>query len=103
MREESRDNIYADVKKHVHVYALVFASLVALTALTVTISRFHLNVVPAVVAALTIASIKGSIVAKYFMHVVSEKKIIYGVLIVSSIFFLSLMFLPVLAFSDAVR
>jgi caa(3)-type oxidase subunit IV len=44
-----------------------------------------------VAVALFIASIKAFLVAGYFMHLLSEKKLVYGVLILSAIFFVSLM------------
>ena len=43
---------------------------------------------------LFIATIKGSLVAGYFMHLISERKLVYAVLILTLIFFLALIFLP---------
>lgn len=91
-----------DIKKHVRVYITVFAALMALTVVTVTISYLHLNVTAAIIVALTIATLKGSLVASYFMHLISEKKVIYGVLILTVVFFIGLMFLPILGFSDSI-
>ena len=51
-----------------------------LTIVTVAISRLHLSVPIAVTVALFVAIIKGSLVACYFMHLISEKKLIYAVL-----------------------
>ncbi len=48
----------------------------------------------AVAVALIVASIKGSLVACYFMHLISEKKLIYSVLLLTAIFFIALLFLP---------
>ena len=45
---------------------------------------------------MVIASIKGSLVACYFMHLISEKKIIYWVLALTVVFFVVLMLVPVL-------
>jgi len=92
-----------DIKKHVKVYITVFVSLLALTVITVTISYFNLSVVPAIVAALIIASIKGSLVASYFMHLISEKKMIYAALGLTVVFFLVLIFIPLLAMSDRIH
>ena len=47
-----------------------------LTIVTVAISRFHLSVPIAVTVALFVATVKGSLVACYFMHLISEKKLI---------------------------
>jgi len=92
-----------DIKKHVRVYISVFVALLALTIVTVTISYFNLSVVPAIIAALIIASIKGSLVASYFMHLISEKKVIYAALILTVVFFLVLIFIPILAMSDRIH
>jgi cytochrome c oxidase subunit IV len=92
-----------DIKKHVRVYITVFVTLLALTIITVTISYFNLSVVPAIIAALIIASVKGSLVASYFMHLISEKKIIYAALGLTVVFFLVLIFIPLLAMSDRIH
>ncbi|MGA7159361.1 MAG: cytochrome C oxidase subunit IV family protein [Bacteroidota bacterium] len=92
-----------EVKKHVRVYVSVFVTLLALTIITVTISYFNLSVVPAIIVALAIASIKGSLVASYFMHLISEKKMIYAALSLTAVFFLTLIFIPLLAMSDRIH
>ena len=89
-----------DIDKHVRVYIMVFVALMVLTVVTVAISRFHLPVPIAVTVALIVALIKGSLVAGYFMHLVSEKKLIYAVLALTIAFFLPLMALPVLTHSN---
>jgi len=83
-----------DVRRHVRVYITVFVALAALTVITVGISYLHFSTFWAVVFALTVATIKGSLVACYFMHLISEKKIIYIVLAICLIFFVFLMGLP---------
>jgi cytochrome c oxidase subunit IV len=90
----------ADIDKHVKVYITVFVSLMALTIVTVVISRFHLPVPLAVTVALLVALIKGSLVACYFMHLISEKKLIYAVLALTAAFFVVLLALPVLTVHD---
>jgi len=82
------------VKKHVRVYITVFVALLALTLITVAISTLHLSTGPAIVVALIIATIKASLVAGYFMHLLTERKVIYAALILTAVFFLALMFLP---------
>ena len=67
-----------------------------LTIVTVAISRLHLSVPVAVTVALFVAIVKGSLVAGYFMHLVSEKKLIYAVLALTVAFFVVLLALPVL-------
>src|SRR5678815_4527149 len=90
----------ADIDRHVRVYITVFVALMVLTIVTVAISRFHLPVHIAVTVALLVAIVKGSLVACYFMHLVSEKKLIYAVLLVTVAFFIALMTLPVLTVHD---
>ena len=88
-----------DMKKHVRTYIIVFVALAALTVVTVAVSSLHLSTSAAIALALFIASIKGGLVASYFMHLISEKKLIYIVLIFTAIFFLGLMLLPSLDIS----
>jgi cytochrome c oxidase subunit IV len=90
----------ADIDRHVRIYITVFAALMVLTIVTVAISRFHLPVPIAVTAALIVATIKGSLVACYFMHLISEKKLIYAVLGLTVVFFTVLMVLPVASYKD---
>ena len=86
-----------EVKKHVRVYIAVFAALAFLTVVTVAVSYLRLPFLPALIVALTIATIKASLVAAFFMHLISEKTIIFSILILTFIFFLVLLMLPVLA------
>jgi len=90
----------ADIDKHVRIYISVFVALMVLTIVTVAVSRFHLPVPIAVTVALIVAIIKGSLVACYFMHLISEKKLIYAVLALTAAFFLVLMVVPVLTVHD---
>jgi cytochrome c oxidase subunit IV len=71
-----------------------------LTIVTVAIARVHLPLPIAVTAALLVATIKGSLVACYFMHLISEKKLIYAVLAVTVIFFAALLALPIFTHSN---
>ena len=89
-----------DIDRHVKVYITVFVALMVLTVITVAISRLHLSVPIAVAVALFVAIIKGGLVAGYFMHLVSEKKLIYAVLVLTVAFFVALMALPVLTHSN---
>jgi cytochrome c oxidase subunit 4 len=86
----------ADIDRHVRIYITVFVALMVLTIVTVAISRIHLPVPMAVTLALIVATIKGSLVACYFMHLISEKKLIIAVLVLTIGFFVPLMALPVL-------
>ena len=89
-----------DIDKHVRIYITVFVSLMVLTIITVAISRVHLPVPIAVTVALIVAIIKGSLVACYFMHLISEKKLIYAVLVLTAAFFIALLALPTLTHSN---
>jgi cytochrome c oxidase subunit 4 len=84
-----------DIDKHVRIYITVFAALVVLTIVTVAISRVHLPTPMAVTVALLVATIKGSLVACYFMHLISEKKLILAVLLLTVAFFIALLVLPI--------
>jgi len=84
----------ADIDRHVRVYITVFVALMALTVITVAISYLHLPTAMAISVALLVATIKGSLVACYFMHLISEKKLIYAVLLLTAVFFVALLALP---------
>jgi cytochrome c oxidase subunit 4 len=94
------DAAHADIKKHVRVYITVFAALAVLTIVTVAVAYLHLSFVPAVTLALLIASVKGGLVAAYFMHLVSEKKVIYWILIVTVVFFAAMFIIFPAAHAD---
>ena len=89
-----------DIDKHVRIYITVFVALMALTIITVAISRLHLPIPIAVTVALLVAIIKGSLVACYFMHLISEKKLIYAVLGLTAVFFVVLLALPSITVHD---
>ena len=90
----------ADIDKHVRVYITVFVALMVLTVVTVAVSYLHLSTPLAVAVALFIAIIKGSLVACYFMHLISEKKLILAVLGITVFMFVVLMIVPVLTHSN---
>ena len=90
------------IKKSVRTYVLVFVALMVLTVITVAISTLHLNGGAAVTFALIVAAIKGSLVAGFFMHLISERKLVYATLILTAIFFVALMFLPVSTYLNRV-
>jgi cytochrome c oxidase subunit 4 len=89
-----------DIDRHVRVYITVFVTLMVLTIVTVAIARLHLPVPMAITVALIVATIKGALVAGYFMHLVSEQKLIYAVLALTVAFFIVLLALPVLTHSN---
>jgi cytochrome c oxidase subunit 4 len=89
-----------DIDRHVKMYIAVFIALMALTIVTVTVARLHLPLPIAVTVALLVAAIKGSLVAACFMHLISEKKLIYAVLALTGAFFVALLMLPVITHID---
>ena len=90
----------ADIDKQVKIYITVFVALMALTVVTVAISYLHLPPRTAIAVALFVATIKGSLVACYFMHLISERKLIYAVLVITVIKFIALLALPALTHSN---
>jgi cytochrome c oxidase subunit IV len=97
-----------DVNESVRRYLIVFAALLVGTVLTVWASyihfpHFHVGSVAInmnVAVALFIASVKAFLVAGYFMHLISERKMIYGVLGATGFFFAGLMVLTIWAMHD---
>ena len=83
-----------DVKKEVRGYIGVFIALAALTLLTVVASYLHVSTWLHITIALFIAVVKGSLVGAYFMHLISEKKLVYWTLINTGVLFAVLMLLP---------
>ena len=93
----------AEIDRHVRVYITVFVSLMALTIITVAVSYLHLRPAMAVTVALFVATIKGSLVACYFMHLISEKKLIFVVLAFTVLFFLFVLVGPLVTDLDRIE
>jgi cytochrome c oxidase subunit 4 len=90
-----------DIAKHVRVYITVFIALLVGTIVTVALNYMHFESVPLTIAiALFVAVIKASLVACYFMHLISERKMIYVILIFTAFFFIGLMFGTLLSMHD---
>ncbi len=83
-----------DIQKHIKIYVLVFISLLVMTGVTVLVSYLGVSLGMAIGIALFIATIKASLVACFFMHLISERSFIYAVLLLTFVFFIVLMFLP---------
>ena len=85
---------------HIANYRKVFIFLLIGTTLTVWASYMDFNVqnsiAGAVFVGLTIAFIKGYLVAANFMHLNSEKKMIYWILLLTIFFLALLLFIPLL-------
>ena len=79
---------------HIRRYLLVFVALIIGTAFTVWASYIHFGSREINIAvALIIACVKAFLVAGYFMHLISERKMIYCVLAFTAFFFAGLMYL----------
>ena len=92
--DPAHDNSPEAVKKEIRKYLYVFYALAVLTAVTVWVSTFHLPIHEAVIIALVVAITKGTLVAAFFMHLISERKLIYAVLALTVFFFGVLMWGP---------
>src|ERR1041385_874637 len=90
-----------DIKKHLKVYIGVFVALLVGTVLTVVASRFDLGHAGNISLALVIAVIKAALVAGFFMHLASEKKPIYTILVFTAFFFVGLMALTLWSMNDS--
>jgi cytochrome c oxidase subunit 4 len=89
-----------EIKKETRTYLMIFAALAVLTTVTVAVSYLDVNITQAIIIAVFIASIKASLVAMFFMHLLSEEKFIYAVLALTMIFFIALFVLPIATLTD---
>ena len=90
-----------DVSKHIRLYFIVGFALLIGTVLTVAVNYLHFDSMALTVTiALFIASVKGFLVAGYFMHLMSERKMIYGILGATVFFFAGMMYLTIFARDD---
>ena len=98
------DEHAADIDRHVRIYITVFLALMGLTVVTVAANfMLHLSVAGTIALAPVIATIKGSLVGCYFMHLISERKLIYWVLAFTVINFFGMLLIPILTESDKIR
>ena len=93
----------AEVKKYVRTCLVVFSTLMVLTVVTVAISYLHLPTPAAIGVGLLVATIKASLVALFFMHLISERHAIYYLLGLTAGFFALLMYLPSGWYRDEVK
>lgn len=83
-----------DVSKEVRKYLLVFGALIIGTILTVAVSYVELHPHWKNIAiGLVIATVKAGLVAAFFMHLIDERKLVYGVLGATVFFFVGLMYI----------
>ena len=91
-----------DIRAHVKIYLTVFGALMVLTLVTVAIAYLNLPIGQAVALALIVATIKGSLVAMFFMHLKGEKPIIVWTLALTMSFLVVLFGLPLWTDSDRI-
>lgn len=84
------------VKAAVRKYLIIFGALIVGTIVTVLASFVDFgSPMMNILVALIIASVKAFLVAGYFMHLISERKMIYGILLATVFFFAGLMYLTI--------
>jgi len=91
---------HEEIHHHVRIYIKVFVALAVGTIVTVLASNVHLGIVLGIIVALLIATVKGSLVAGFFMHLVAERKVIYWVLVLTASFVVAMMGLIMFAHDD---
>ena len=91
-------------RKHIRVYIAVFVALIVLTVVTVWVSTWHL-IIPAasIVIALTIATVKGSLVGAFFMHLKSEKPLVLYCLLITFVFLITVILVPLLMLLNTIE
>ena len=101
MSEKHSDSHHDHFSHHVRRYLLVFYALLFGTIITVAASYIPFGH-PAlnIGVALLIACAKAFLVAGYFMHLISERKMIYGIMAFTAFFFIGLMFLTLWSYAD---
>ena len=89
-----------DIQHHVKIYTNVFIALAILTVVTVAVSFLDVSFIEAFFIAITVATIKGSLVLSYFMHLLEEKPAVIWILVTTMVTFLILMFIPLISLTD---
>lgn len=89
-----------DIAKQVRLYKIIGAVLIVGTIITVLASNVHLGILLGIIVAIIIAMIKGSLVAGYFMHLFGERKLIYGVLALTTVFIIVMIGLLLFSYGD---
>ncbi len=82
------------VREHLRVYVMVFVALFVLTVVTVAISYLHLPTAAAISVAMVVATVKAGLVAGYFMHLLSEEKVLLWLLLLCAAFLVFVFLLP---------
>ena len=96
----SSDHSIESIKNHIRIYLIVFGALGILTVITVLASYLEVSTSEGIFLALIIASVKASLVAGYFMHLISERNTIIWILLLTVFFFFVMIFLPLISNTD---
>jgi cytochrome c oxidase subunit IV len=100
MSDPHHDHVRHHVRRYLFVfYALLFGTLITVAASYIPFGHVALNIG----IALLIATAKAFLVAGYFMHLISERKMIYGIMAFTAFFFIGLMFLTLWSLDDFPR
>ncbi|MBI1840954.1 MAG: cytochrome C oxidase subunit IV family protein [Verrucomicrobia bacterium] len=90
-----------DIEASKKRYIAVFVALLVGTGITVGAYFLRIDSMALTITlALFIASVKAFLVAGFFMHLIDEKKMIYGILASTVFFFIGLMGLTIWALHD---
>jgi cytochrome c oxidase subunit 4 len=89
-----------EINRSIRKYLMIGVALLVFTVITVAANLVHLAIPLAITVALIIATANASMVAAVFMHLSHEKQWIYGSLLLTLLFFLVLMLVPILTVSD---
>ena len=97
----SNDHSKESIQEHIRVYLMVFGALAVLTVITVLASFIEVSTSEGIFLALIIASVKVSLVAGYFMHLITERGMIISILLLTVFFFFIMIFLPLISYTDS--
>lgn len=84
-------------------YLAVFAALMVLTVVTVAVSKLDLSRPMTLFVGISIAVVKASLVALFFMHLKGERLLIWGILGLTGVFAFILWVLPTVDQRDLVQ
>jgi cytochrome c oxidase subunit 4 len=85
---------------NVRGYLTVFLTLLVLTVVTVAVSSLNLTEAATVAVAITIATVKASLVALFFMHLKGEKPMVFWPLALTAVLVVGLFVSLLLAEGD---
>jgi len=95
-----------EIRSHVRFYIGIFVALIILTIITVAVDYVHIGPadsdVANVVVGLLIATVKAGLVAAFFMHLTSEKPMIFRFLFATVAFVIAMFILMLLAHFDPI-